>query len=102
MEARETHREGEVLKGVKAQQGEKFMSFKHTHVGAADAVTFAAYSLPNMKDADYRIFLQGESTESQGDAISIDESTIATTGFSFVGGTASEISHILVHGNVDE
>jgi hypothetical protein len=102
MEARETHREGEVLKGVKAQAGEKFMSFKHTHAGAADAVLFDTYGLPDMADADYRIFLQGESTESQGDAISIDESTIAKTGFSFVGGTASEISHILVHGNVQE
>ena len=102
MQGRETTRSGEVLKGVKAQAGEKFMSFKHTFAGAADAVLFDTYGLPNMKDADYRIFLQGEFTESQGDAISIDESTIATTGFSFVGGTASEIAHILVHGNVDE
>jgi len=102
MQARETTRSGEVLKGVKAQAGEKFMSFKHTFVGAADAVTFEQYGLPNMKDVDYRIMLQGEFTESQGDAISIDESSIATTGFSFVGGTAAEIAHIWIHGNVDE
>ena len=102
MTARETHRPGEVLKGVKAQAGQKFMSFKHTHVGAADAVLFATYGLPNMKDTDYRILPAGESTESAGDAISVDESSIATTGFSFVGGTASEVTHVFVHGNVDE
>ena len=102
MQARETNRSGEVLKGVKAQAGQKFMSFKHTHAGAADAVLFATHGLPNMKNVSYRIFLQGESTESQGDAISIDESSIATTGFSFVGGTAAEVSHILVLGDADE
>jgi hypothetical protein len=104
MEARETHRAGEVLKGVKAQAGQKFFSFKHTHAGAADAVLFAGLDppLPNMKNVDYRIILSGESTESAGDAISIDESSIATTGFSFVGGTAAEISHVFVHGDVDE
>jgi len=102
MQGRETHREGEALKGVLAQAGEKFMSFKHTHVGAADAVTFAQYGLPNMKDADYRVFIQAESTGSLGDALAIDESTIAPEGFSFIGGTGSEITHVLVHGNVDE
>lgn len=102
MEARETHRSGEVLKGVKAQKGEKIMSFKHTFAGAADAVTFAQYGLPDMADTAYRVMLQGEFTESQGDAICIDESSIATTGFSFVGGTATEIAHIWVHGNVVE
>jgi len=102
MAPRNTTKEDEVLHGVKAQANERFMSFKHVHAGAADAVLFASYGLPDMKDTDYRIFLQGESTESQGDAISIDESSIATTGFSFVGGTAAEISHILIHGNVQE
>jgi hypothetical protein len=102
MEARVTTRVGEVLKGVKAQQGQKFMSFKHTFAGAADAVLFSTYGLPNMLNADYRIMLQGEFTESQGDAINIDESTIATTGFSFTGGTATEIAHIWIHGDVDE
>jgi hypothetical protein len=102
MSARETSRKGEVLKGVKAQADEKFMSFKHTHAGATDAVLFNTYGLPDMADVDYRIFLQSESTESQGDAISIDESSLALTGFSFIGGTATEISHILVHGNVNE
>ncbi len=102
MTARETHRAGEALKGVLAQAGEKFMSFKHTHAGAADAVLFATYGLPDMKDVAYRIIPAGESTESAGDAISVDESSIATTGFSFVGGTATEITHVLIHGNVAE
>jgi len=102
MTARETSREDEVLMGVKAQAGQKIMSFKHTHAGAADAVLFATYGLPDMKDTEYRILITGESTESAGDAISVDESSIALTGFSFVGGTAAEISHVFVHGNVDE
>ena len=102
MQQRETHREGEVLKGVKAQSGEKFMSFIHTHVGAADAVLFATYGLPDMKDTDYRILMTGESTQSAGNIIAIDHSSKATTGFSFIGGTAAEFSNVLVHGNVDE
>lgn len=102
MAPRNTTKGGEVLHGVKAQADERFMSFKHTHVGSEDAVLFASYGLPDMKDTDYRIFLQGESTHSQGDAISIDESSLEPTGFDFIGGTGSEISHILVHGNVQE
>ena len=102
MEARETSRSGEVLKGVKAQAGQKFMSFTHTHVGSADAVLFASYGLPNMKNTTYQIFMESESTGSIGDALSIDYSSKAETGFSFVGGTASEVSHILVIGEVDE
>lgn len=102
MTARETSREGEVLKGVKAQAGQKFFSFEHIFAGATDAVLFATYGMPNMKDTDYRIFLEGEFTESQGNVISIDYSSKAATGFSFIGGTAAEIAHIMVHGNVDE
>jgi hypothetical protein len=101
-QARRTHREGEALSNEVAGAGKKFRSFKHTHVGAADAVLFATLGLPNMADADYVIMHAGESTESQGDVISIDESSIATTGFSFVGGTAAEITHILIHGRIAE
>jgi hypothetical protein len=102
MTARQTTRSDEILDGVGAQAGQKWFSFKHTHVGAADAVLFEDYGLPDMLDKDYRVFLQGEMTESLGDTICVDESTIEETGFSFKGGTASEVSHILVHGNVDE
>lgn len=100
--ARETSREGEVLKGVKAQQGQKFFSFIHTHIGATDAVLFATYGMPDMKDTDYRILMTGESTESAGDVVAIDHSSKSTTGFSFIGGTAAEFSNVFVHGNVDE
>ena len=102
MTARQTTRAGEVLNGVKAQVGEKFQSFKHTHVGAGDVVTFGANGLPDMLDADYRVLLSGESTMSAGDAISVDESSINTAGFTFIGGTAAEITHVFVHGNVEE
>jgi hypothetical protein len=101
-QGRQTSKPGEVLSGVLAQAGEKFFSFKHTFAGAADAILFATYGMPDMADADYRIMLQGEFTESQGDAICVDESTITPRGFSFVGGTAAEIAHIWIHGNVDE
>lgn len=102
MEGRQTTLDGEALMGIKAQAGEKIMSFKHTFAGAADAIVFASIGLPDMADVDYRVMLQGEFTESQGDAICIDESTVATTGFTFKGGTATEIAHVFIHGNVAE
>jgi len=105
MQGRETHREGEALKGVKAQAGEKFVSFKHTLAADPEAITFAEHDLPNMKDADYRVFLTGEFATAQGLTATgtyVDESTITPEGFSIVGGTGAEVAHILVHGNVDE
>jgi hypothetical protein len=101
-QGRQTHREGEALSNEVAGAGKKLRSFKHTHAGAADAVLFSALGLPDMADADYVVMIQGESTESIGDALSVDESTIATTGFSFVGGTAAEVTHVFIHGYVAE
>lgn len=97
---RQTHRPSELVTGA-GQGGQALFSFKHTHVGAADVVAFADYDMPNMADADYRIAIHGESTESAGDAISADESSITAQGFTFVGGTASEISHVWIHGKVE-
>jgi hypothetical protein len=99
---RKTHREGEALSNVVDQAGKKFMSFKHTHAGAADEIVFADLDLPNMRDTAYVIMLQGETTESLGDAFCVDESTIKTTGFTFKGGTAAEITHVLIHGYLEE
>lgn len=101
MEPRITHREGEVLHGVKAQAGERFMSFKVTLGGSPHSVSFEALGLPNMKDTDYRVFPFGEHA-ALGPVTSVDESTIATTGFDIINGAAAEVAHVLVHGNVDE
>lgn len=97
MEARITHREGEVLHGIKAQDGQRFFSFKVTLTASPLAITFAGQSLPNMKDTAYRVAIHSE-----GNVGNLDESTIATTGFSILGGTGAEIAHVWVHGNVEE
>jgi hypothetical protein len=101
MTARNTTRDDEVLHGIKAQINERFFSFKVTLTGSPLAITFAGESLPDMKDADYRVQLSGE-LPSLGDTCYVDESTISTTGFSVVGGTGAEVAHLFVHGNVDE
>ena len=101
-QGRQTTRAGEVLNGVEAQAGEKFLSFKHTLAADPEAITFAEHDLPDMLDADYRVFLQGEMAVGLGDAAYVDESTITKAGFSIVGGTGAEVAHIQIHGNVDE
>lgn len=97
MEARKTHREGEVLHGVKAQAGERFMSFKVTLTASPLAITFAGQGLPDMKDTAYRVAIHSE-----GNVGNLDESTLATTGFSILGGTGAEVAHVWVHGDVVE
>ena len=102
MTGRKTTRPGEALMGIKSQAGEKLVSFKHTLAADPEAVTFAEHGLPDMLDADYRVWLGGEMAASLGDGVYVDESTIAKTGFSIVGGTGAEIAHVFVHGNVAE
>lgn len=97
MLARQTTRDGEVLQGVKAQAGEKFMSFRVTLTGTPLAITFAQLGLPNMQDTDYRVLIHEETKVGV-----LDHSTLATTGFSILGGTGAEVAHVWVHGNVDE
>lgn len=102
MQGRETTREGEALQGVKAQAGERFQSFKHILAASPEAITFAEHGLPDMQDANYRVLLQGEMAVSLGDGVYVDETTIAATGFSIVGGTGAEVAHVFVHGLVQE
>ena len=102
---RQTNRSGEVLHGVKAQAGERFMSFKHVLAASPEAITFAEHGLPDMVDLDYRVILTGEFATAQGLTAAgtyVDESTITRQGFSIVGGTGAEVAHLLIHGNVAE
>lgn len=92
-EGRQTHRDGEALSGIKAQAGQRFFSFKKVATASPLAIVFADEGLPNMADAAYRVFVHDE-----GLGVSVDESTIAATGFSILGGTGAEVAHILVHG----
>ncbi|MBT8428382.1 MAG: hypothetical protein KJN79_00575 [Gammaproteobacteria bacterium] len=96
-EGRKTNRAGEALSGIKAQAGQRFFSFKKTLTADPLAVLFADEGLPDMDDVAYRVFIHGET-----DVGNVDESTIATTGFSILGGTGAEVAHILVHGAVAE
>lgn len=97
MEARKTHREGEVLSGVKAQAGERFMTFEVTCAADPQPVTFEGLGLPNMKDADYRVLLHEETL-----TVAVDHSTKATSGFNIINGTGAEVAVVMVHGNVEE
>lgn len=90
---RQTNREGEALSGIVAQAGQKFFSFKKTATASPLAITFAGEGLPDMANTSYRVFVHNE-----GLNLKVDESTIATTGFSILGGTGAEVAHILVHG----
>lgn len=92
-EGRQTHRSGEALSGVEAQAGQRFFSFKKTATASPLAITFAGEGLPDMDDVNYRVMVHDE-----GLGLSVDESTIATTGFSILGGTGAEVAHIWVHG----
>jgi len=95
MTTRDTHRQGEeVSKAPSAMVDEELQSAKHTQVGATDALTFAALGLEDMEDTNYRVVVGGET------AATVDESSIATTGFSLVGGGAAEVAHIWVHGKI--
>ena len=99
MAARITQRKDEVKHGVKAKVNDKLFSFKVTQSGAAPlVVNFAALGLPNMKDTDYRILPTGETAA----RTTVDESTIAKTGFNILGGADTEVHHIWIDGQVDE
>lgn len=93
---KQTHRDGEALSGVVAQAGQRFFSFKKVATASPLAITFAGEGLPNMADVDYRVLVHDE-----GLGLSVDESTIATTGFSILGGTGAEVAHIFVHGETE-
>jgi len=99
---RDTTRSGEVLSGVNAQAGQKFMSFKITLTASPKVITFAGQGLPNMADNAYRVVVGGEMAVTMGDNLYVDESTITPEGFSIVGGTGAEIAHVWIHGNVAE
>ena len=96
--SRDTHRPNEeIAKAPNAMLGQEIMSFKKTLSGAAPhAVLFSDHDLPNMADDQYRVFVQGEVTTFPN----VDESSIATTGFSLLNGLATEVIHILVHGKI--
>ncbi len=99
---RNTHREGEqVVRNIPSQSSQGIQSVKETLTGGTThSFTFAAAGLKDMKDADYQVILAGETAG----LITVDESTIAATGFDILGGDAggAEIAHILVHGNLAE
>lgn len=95
---RDTHRAGEeIVKAPSEQVGKEFQSVKLTLVGAAPhVVSFRALGLQNMANVNYVAFVDGETAA----RVTVDESTITTEGFSILGGAATEVVHILVHGAI--
>lgn len=57
-------------------------------------VNFAAEGMENMKDTNYVVIVQGETAA----RVTVDQSTIATTGFNVLGGADTEVVHVLVIG----
>jgi hypothetical protein len=92
---RTTHRATELITGAGAGNL-GIMSLKITSDGTPDPVVFRDHGLPDMADDQYRIFLAGETVA----ALKPDESTIATTGFSVIGGGNTEVIHVMVHGKI--
>lgn len=78
--------------------GVGIQSFLVVSGGGPDAVTFAALGLPDMHDTAYVVLVGGETAG----AVSVDESTKATTGFSILGGVSSEVLNVLVVGRIKD
>jgi len=94
---RDTHRQGEeVSKAPAAMVDEELQSAKVTLAGATEVVTFNGMGLEDMADTSYRVSIEGEFAS----ATSVDESTIATSGFTIIGGAAAEVAHVWIHGKI--
>jgi hypothetical protein len=97
MMTRDTHRAGEEVSKIQSELiGEEIMSCKETLASSSHAFTFSGAGLPDMADVNYRVFLDGETAS----RITVDESTIATTGFTILNGASAEVAHIMVQGKV--
>ena len=97
MTTRDTHRQGEeVAKAPSAMVDQELQSAKVVLAGAADSLTFAGMGLEDMADVEYRVAVLGEFAG----VVSVDESSITEQGFDLVGGAASEVAHVWVHGKI--
>jgi hypothetical protein len=68
-----------------------------TQSGAAPCVvSFAAEGMSDMADTSYVVIVGGETAA----AATVDQSTIATTGFNIIGGADTEVLHVVVIGRV--
>lgn len=66
-----------------------------TLTGDPHSIVFADLSWPDMADADYVVQLGGETAS----VITVDQSTLATTGFDILNGLNSEVAHVTVIGS---
>lgn len=79
-----------------SKAGLSIQSFRVVSAGAPDTVNFKNLGLSDMSDTSYNVIVQGETAA----AVSVDQSTMATTGFDILGGAAAEILHVLVIGRL--
>jgi hypothetical protein len=96
MSTRDTHRAGEqIVKSPASQVGKEFQSKQITLSGAAPhTINLEAEGLEPMQDVAYAVAVGGETAA----RVTVDQSTIATTGFDLLGGADTEVVHLLIHG----
>ena len=76
--------------------GQSVTTFSVVSGGTPDTVVFADIGLPDMANTDYQVLVNGETAG----AVSVDESSKATTGFDILGGGGAEVLHVMVGGTV--
>ena len=80
-----------------AKAGVSVQSKQITQAGASPfTVSFSAQGMSDMADTSYTVTVNGETAA----ATSVDQSTIATTGFDVIGGADTEVLHIVVIGRL--
>jgi len=92
---RDTHRQGEELsKAPAGMVDEELQSATLTLAGDPETVSIEGLGLAAMADNQYRVAVHSEG------AAKIDESTKTQAGFDLIGGSASDVVHIWIHGKI--
>lgn len=77
--------------------GVALQSKQITQAGASPfTVTLADEGLSDMAGTDYVVIVGGETVG----AVTVDQSTLATTGFDLLGGADTEVLHVLIVGRL--
>jgi hypothetical protein len=96
---RDTHRVGEqVVKTPEGQVEDEIQSVKIVVGGASHVVDLETVGLLRMRDNAYRVMIHGKTAGAGG--FEVDEPTITETGFTILGGAATEVAHVFIHGKI--
>lgn len=79
--------------------GVAIQSAQITQAGAAPfSVVLADHGLNDMADTGYVVIVQGETAA----RVTVDQSTIALTGFDVLGGADTEVLHVMIVGRMKD